>query len=393
MVGFLAKRMLGENASPEREREVYGTVCGGVGIGANLLLCLFKIIAGLISGSVAVLADGLNNLSDAGSSVVTLLGFRLAGKKPDRDHPFGHGRIEYLTGLAVAVMVILLGVELGKSSIEQLIEPTTVSQGLVALIVMGCAIPAKLALFFMNRRYGKRFSSGALLATATDCLTDACASGITLLSLLLSSIVPLPLDGICGLVLAGLIVVSGVKVALDTVNPLLGQAPDPAFVQSIADIVKESDMVLGIHDLIVHDYGPGRRMVSLHAEVSADSDLNETHDAIDNLEAALMERLGCHAVIHMDPIVANDEKVTQIRGELAGFAVLIDPAISIHDLRMVQGPTHTNLVFDLVIPYRLDAQKREIEDRMRLYICEKYPDHRAVMKVEHSFVGEEEKGS
>ncbi len=389
MVQFLAKRMIKEAPTPEATRQAYGSACGIVGILTNLFLCTFKLLAGMISGSVAVLADGLNNLSDAGSSLVTLLGFRLAGRKPDRDHPFGHGRIEYLTGLAVSVMVILLGVELGKSSFSQLISPTPVTKGLVAVIVMLCAIPVKLWLFFLNRKYGKRCDSGALLATATDCLTDAAASSITLLSLLLANWISLPFDGICGLILAVLIVFSGVKVALDTLNPLLGQAPDPEFVAQIKEIVKKSPRVLGIHDLIVHDYGPGRRMVSLHAEVPSDANLNDTHDAIDNLETLLSEQLGCHAVIHMDPIVINDEKVNRMKTELSAIASAIDSGITVHDVRMVEGPTHTNLVFDLVIPYRLDGQSAQIQARMREEIARQHPCHHAVMKVEHSFVGED----
>ncbi len=380
---------MNNDTSPERQRQIYGMLCGALGIGCNLILCALKLIAGALSHSIAIVADGLNNLSDAGSSLVTLLGFRLAGKKPDKDHPFGHGRIEYLTGLAVSVMVILLGVELGKSSISQIVSPSPVVSGVVSVAILVLAIPAKLYLFFTNRKIGKQIKSAALCASATDALTDAAATLLTLVSLLIGRYLSFPLDGVCGLALAALILVSGIRSAFDTINPLLGQPPEREFVGALLDIVKECDAVLGIHDLIVHDYGPGRRMVSFHAEISSEADFLHAHDAIDNLENRLAETMGCHVVIHMDPISVNDARVSVMKEEIVKIAKESDFHISIHDLRMVEGPTHVNLVFDLVLPHRLEKNKRKIADEIKEKIAYRFPGHVAVIKVEHSYAGEE----
>lgn len=393
MIKRFVKRMLGESDSPEQVRQAYGTVCGLIGIVANCFLCAGKLIAGFVCGSVAVIADGLNNLSDAGSSAVTLLGFRLAGKKPDRNHPFGHGRIEYLTGLAVSMMVILLGIELLKSSFEQILSSGSPERGAPAIMVLLIAIPVKLLLFVMNRRIGKQINSTTLLATSIDCLTDAAASSITLLALILGDVTAFPLDGICGMALAILILISGIRVSLDTVNPLLGQPPENEFVDRIKSIIAEYPQILGFHDLIVHDYGPGRRMISLHAEVSAESDFMCAHDSIDNLENRLMQELNCHAVIHMDPIVVNDDRISEMKQSLMSLVRRINPALSVHDVRIVEGPTHTNLVFDLVLPYSVkETEEKELQAQVVARIASCYPMHKAIIRMEHAFVLENESG-
>jgi len=385
MIERLARFFVKSTDGEEKRRHVIGTLCGGIGIVANLLLCTFKMLAGVISGSVAVMADGLNNLSDAASSLVTLLGFRLAAKKPDKHHPFGHGRIEYLTGLCVAAMVALMGVDMARDSLDRLLHPTRIEGGLIPILVLAAAIPVKLLLYRMNRRIGRKIESEALGATATDCLTDAAASTVTMLCLLLGRLTALPLDGICGIALALLILYSALQVAKSTLDPLLGQPPKASFVKRIADITAEYPEILGIHDLIVHDYGPGRRMISLHAEVRSDSDLIAAHDAIDNLENRLMEQLGCHAVIHMDPLAVDDRVLMQTSERLKQLAREVDPSLSVHDVRLVQGPTHVNLIFDLLL--RSDQlTEAQAEADVRTAIARAMPGYRAVMHVERSYL-------
>ena len=387
MIELLAKWFIPHRDSMEGSalRRAYGTLCGAVGIGLNILLFMGKFFAGQLSGSIAVTADAFNNLSDAGSSAVTLLGFRLAGKKPDTDHPFGHGRIEYISGLIVAGLILLMGVELAKSSFDKILHPEEVTFSALAVVILAVSVAVKLYMWFYNRRIGGKLRSAAMEATAMDSLSDAAATFAVLLATLIGKWTGLAVDGYVGLLVALFILFSAYKAAKETLSPLLGQAPDPELVQRIRDIVAEHDTVVGIHDLVVHDYGPGRQMVSLHAEVPASGDILELHDVIDNIERELHEKLHVQAVIHMDPIVTDDAEVDALRRQVAELARQVEPRMTVHDLRVVRGTTHTNLVFDAVLPLDAAITPAEAARRIREKVSELDGDYYAVVTVEHSF--------
>ena len=387
MIELLAKWFVPhrDNTGDGAVRRAYGTLCGAVGIGLNVLLFIGKFFAGRLSGSIAVTADAFNNLSDAGSSAVTLLGFRLAGKKPDPDHPFGHGRIEYISGLVVAGLILLMGVELAKSSFDKILHPEEVTFSTLALVILAVSVAAKLYMWHYNRRIGGKIRSAAMEATASDSLSDAAATSAVLLAMLIGRWTGLAVDGYVGMVVALFILFSAYKAAKETLSPLLGQAPDPELVQHIRDIVEEHDTVVGIHDLVVHDYGPGRQMVSLHAEVPASGDILQLHDVIDNIERELHEKLHVQAVIHMDPIVTDDETVDALRRQVAELVRQVEPRMTVHDLRVIRGTTHTNLVFDAVLPLDAAITPAEAGRRIREKVAELDGDYYAVVTVEHSF--------
>ena len=374
-----------DNVSSPAVRRAYGTLCGAVGIALNILLFIGKFFAGQLSGSIAVTADAFNNLSDAGSSAVTLLGFRLAGKKPDTDHPFGHGRIEYISGLIVAGLILLMGVELAKSSFDKILHPEAVTFSLMAIAIMAASVCVKVYMWLYNRAVGRKIKSAAMEATATDSLSDTVSTLAVLLAMLIGKWTGLAVDGYVGLVVALFILFSAYKAAKETLSPLLGQAPDPELVQRIRDIVAEHDTVVGIHDLVVHDYGPGRQMVSLHAEVPASGDILQLHDVIDNIERELHEKLHVQAVIHMDPIVTDDETVDALRRQVAELVRQVEPRMTVHDLRVIRGTTHTNLVFDAVLPLDAAITPAEAGRRIREKVAELDGDYYAVVTVEHSF--------
>ena len=387
MIELLAKWFIPRRDTMEGGalRRAYGTLCGAVGIGLNILLFMGKFFAGQLSGSIAITADAFNNLSDAGSSAVTLLGFRLAGKKPDTDHPFGHGRIEYISGLIVAGLILLMGVELAKSSFDKILHPEEVTFSVLALVILAVSVAVKLYMWFYNRRIGGKLRSAAMEATAMDSLSDAAATSAVLLATLIGKWTGLAVDGYVGLLVALFILFSAYKAAKETLSPLLGQAPDPELVQRIRDIVAAHDTVVGVHDLVVHDYGPGRQMVSLHAEVPASGDILELHDVIDNIERELHEKLHVQAVIHMDPIVTDDETVDALRHQVAELVRQVEPRMTIHDLRVIRGTTHTNLVFDAVLPLDAAITPAEAGRRIREKVSELDGDYYAVVTVEHSF--------
>ena len=372
MVTFLSRWLIADHDQTQDPavRRKYGVLCGAVGIVINVLLFLGKFFAGTISGSIAITADAFNNLSDAGSSLVTILGFKLAGQKPDPDHPFGHGRMEYLSGLAVAMLILLMGIELLKSSVEKILHPEAIEFSWLSVGILLAAIACKLYMASYNRSVGKKIQSSAMKATATDSLSDSLATTAVLAATLIAHFFNVNIDGWVGLAVACFILYAGYNAARDTVSPLLGQAPDPELVRSIEQAVLAFDPIVSIHDMVVHDYGPGRMMISLHAEVPADGDLVELHDTIDLAEQALKEQFQCDAVIHMDPIVTNDETVLHMRAKMAQLVQIIDPRITIHDFRMVAGPTHTNLIFDAACPFDLhmtDGEvKRQIEQTVDL---------------------------
>ena len=376
-----------DNVSSPAVRRAYGTLCGAVGIALNILLFIGKFFAGQLSGSIAVTADAFNNLSDAGSSAVTLLGFRLAGKKPDTDHPFGHGRIEYISGLIVAGLILLMGVELAKSSFDKILHPEAVTFSLMAIAIMAASVCVKVYMWLYNRAVGRKIKSAAMEATATDSLSDAIATTAVLAAMLVGRFTSLMIDGWVGLVVACFILFSGYQAAKETLGPLLGQPPEQELVERIRQMVLSHPPICGIHDLVVHDYGPGRMMVSLHAEVPAHGDILELHDVIDTAEMELKRTLHCNAVIHMDPIITDDAQIVQLRRRVAELVRQVDSGMTIHDFRVVPGPSHTNLIFDAVLPFGehiTEAEAaRQIRERVRQMDGGEYY---AVVTVENPYV-------
>ena len=386
MISLLARLFVKtDGRDPAAVRKAYGILCGAVGIGFNVLLFLGKFFAGTIAGSIAITADAFNNLSDAGSSFVTMLGFQLAGQKPDSDHPFGHGRIEYLSGLAVSMLILLMGFELARSSLDKILHPEPVDSSPLVIAILCVSIAVKLYMAFYNHRLGKQLNSAAMEATGADSLSDSVATSAVLLATLVGHFTGWMIDGWCGILVAAFILWSGFNAAKDTIDPLLGTPPTPEFVDEIKDLVMAHPAIVGIHDLIVHDYGPGRVMISLHAEVSASADVLDLHDEIDNVEKELQEKLGCHAVIHMDPIVIDDGITQETRKRVADLVRCIDDQISIHDFRMVVGPTHTNVIFDAVVPFGFRLSNSEVASKIQSAVRTLDGNYFAVVNVEQSY--------
>ena len=347
-----------------RVRSAIGGLSGGVGIACNLVLFIGKLIVGTLAGSVAITADALNNLSDASGSVVTLIGFRLAGKPADEHHPYGHARFEYLTGLAVAAMIVVIGFELAKSSVEKILSPSTVEFSVLTAAVLAVSIAVKLWLFFFNRRLGKEINSGALLATAADSRNDCIATTAVLAAGILESTMGIPLDGVFGLGVALFILYSGASLARDTVSTLLGENASPELRQQIADFVSSHPRVLGYHDLMVHDYGPGQRFATLHVEMDHREDPMFCHELIDRMEWECLRNFHIHLVIHYDPVVTDNPELNRLRDACTGLLQQQDPRLGLHDFRMVQGKHHMNLIFDVALPTDLLGQ----EERIRLRV-------------------------
>ena len=367
MISLLAKLFIKDrkNIKSPDVRSAYGVLCGVVGIILNIVLCIIKLTAAALTGSVSVAADAFNNLGDAGSSLITLIGFKLASQKPDPAHPFGHGRIEYLSALIVSMLIVLLGFELGKESISAILAPSPSNKlSIVAVVILSVSIIIKLYIFLYNRVMGKRLSSQAMLATATDSISDCISTTAVLVCAIVSPYVSFSLDGWCGLAVSVFILFSGIKSVKETMDPLLGTPPEKEFVDDIQKIVMSYPEIVGIHDLIVHNYGPGRIMISLHAEVSQSIDILVAHDIIDNAENKLATALSCSAVIHLDPISTEDENVNSVKRKTEELAKAIDPEISIHDFRMVVGDSHTNLIFDMSVPYTVKKDDAELTAEM-----------------------------
>ena len=387
MVHLLARLFVADrqNYGDSGVRRAYGMLCSVVGIVLNLLLFAGKYAAGAISGSIAIMADAFNNLSDGGSSLITLVGFRFSGMKPDRDHPFGHGRIEYISGCAVSVAIIVMGFELGKSSVMKLCEPEPVEASWLSMAILAASIAIKLYMYAYNRAIGAKISSDAMRATAADSLSDAVATTAVLLCMGIYMVWGVDLDAWCGILVAVFIFRTGFEAARDTLTPLLGRAPDPELVREIREIVMEHEPVVGIHDLVVHDYGPGRLMISLHCEVPEDGDILELHEAIDHIERELTERLGCDAVIHMDPIATRDERVAELRGKVEALVRELDERATIHDFRIVIGKDNTNLIFDAVLPVDFSMSEAEAKNRIGELVEERIPHCRAVVNIDKDY--------
>jgi len=388
MIGLLSKLFIKDrdNVTDPKVRQAFGTLCGLVGIGLNVILFGLKYFAGTISGSIAIVADSFNNLSDAGSSLITLLGFRLAGKKPDPDHPYGHGRLEYISGLIVSALILLMGFELGKSSIEKILHPEAVQAGWLPAAILVISICVKVYMCLYKRAVGKKIGSSAMVATAMDSLSDSIATAVVLVSMLIGHFAKINIDGYAGVLVALFILYAGFNAAKETLAPLLGQPPEKEFVNAIEQVVMAHPEIHGIHDLIVHDYGPGRQMISLHAEVNGKDDVFHLHDVIDNIEVELFKQLGCHATIHMDPIETDNEVISALRKEVAELAKTIDASISIHDFRMVPGDTHTNLIFDAVVPFAFRLKDSEVAAELRRLISGRHPNYYAIITIDHAYV-------
>lgn len=392
MISFLAKLLIHDhkNYASAAVRLKYGVLCGAVGILFNIVLFAGKLISGTITKSIGITADAFNNLSDAGSSAITLIGFRLSDAKADKEHPFGHGRYEYISGLVVAMAILLMGFELAKSSVEKMIHPETVTFSFLALGVLVVSILTKLYMFFYNRGIGKKIGSAAMRATAMDSFSDVAATSVVLLSMLIGKWTGWRIDGYAGLAVALFIMYTGVRAAKETISPLLGQPPTKEFVDQIERIVLNQSGIIGVHDLVVHDYGPGRRMISLHAEVPADGDMIALHDTVDNLEKLLKKECGCEAVIHMDPVETNDDETNRLRAETLSILASLDARLTLHDFRVVPGKTHTNLVFDVVVPFEFsmpdEMVKKAISERIHALEGSCY----AVIEIDKSSVRPEE---
>ena len=363
MIQLLARRLIKDhdNVSDPAVRRAYGVLCGWVGIGLNLLLFAGKALAGIISGSVAITADAFNNLSDAGSSVVTLLGFKLAGKPADEDHPYGHARYEYLSGLAVAGLIIVIGFELAKTSFEKILHPSAVEFSLPVMLILLASIGVKLWMAVFNRKLGKKINSTALLATSADSRNDVLATAAVLAAGLVEKFSGWQIDGYMGMAVALFILYSGASLAKETISPLLGENASPELRRMIVDTVKAEPKVMGYHDLMVHDYGPGQRFASMHVEMDSREDPILCHDIIDDIERECLRQHNVHLVIHYDPVAVGDEELEQLRTVAEQALKCHDSRLTLHDFRMVRGAGHTNLVFDVALPMNLKGQEKAIK--------------------------------
>ena len=366
-------------------RERYGMLSGITGIIVNVLLAAAKFIIGTASHSIAITGDALNNLSDAGSNVVTLVGFRMAGAKPDKEHPFGHGRIEYVAALVVGFIVEMMGFELIKSSIEKIKNPEPSVFSWAACAVLLLSIGGKIWLALFNRYLGKRIDSPAMSAVVTDSISDTAATASTLLALILSQFTSFPVDGVFGIVVALFIMYSGLGILKETIGILLGTPPSKELVDSLRSFILSHDGIIGIHDLVIHSYGASKFFASVHAEVPSTADILKAHDTIDLIEREVLKKFSIQLVIHMDPLVVNDERVDELHSLVAAQCRKIDPALQIHDFRVVDGPTHTNLIFDLVIPFDFKYSEKQTKELLSKKIREQNENYYAVITNESSY--------
>lgn len=386
MIKLLKKIFIKGDKDEASQRRALGVLCSGYGIFLNILLFALKFFAGAISKSIAITADAFNNLSDAGSSLISLIGFKFAGMKPDPEHPFGHGRIEYLSGLGISVAIIFVAFELFTSSIRKIFNPQEVDTSLIAIIILIVSICVKVYMFCYNRAIGKQINSAGMKATAMDSLTDSVATFVVLLSMLFTRFTSINIDGYCGVLVSLFIFYAGFTSAKDTIEPLLGAKPDEELVEKIERMVLSYDIVLGIHDMIVHDYGPGRQIVSLHAEVDGTQDIYVIHDVIDNIEKDIYNKLNIEVTIHMDPIDIHNEQTNQTRVEVAALIKELHKNATIHDFRMVPGNTHTNLIFDVVVPYEISMTDEQIKEKVQQLVSKQWENYFVVLTIDKSYV-------
>lgn len=388
MIGWLVKIFIkdSDNVKDSKVRESYGVLSGTVGIFCNVCLFVLKFIAGIITGAVSISADAFNNLSDAGSSVITLAGFKMAGKPADTDHPYGHGRIEYMAGLGVSVAIIVMGVELFKQSVDRIINPEETVFSVLSVVILVGSICVKTWMAFFNYTLGKRIDSAAMKATATDSLSDCITTTVVLASVFVQYISGYNIDGYAGAVVALFVLYAGFGAAKDTIAPLLGKAPEQKLVSQIEDAVLEGGGVLGIHDMVIHDYGPGRVFASLHAEVPYDMDMLTAHDIIDRAESRIKKRLGIDISIHMDPVIYDDEKLKQIKQEIYKVVSDIDDRITMHDFRLVDGPGVKKVIFDCVVPFDMPISDNEVKKRIADEVLQLEGNYEAVINIDKPLV-------
>ena len=384
---YLIRKMQSANSRPYSAdiRRKFGILSGAVGILFNILLFAAKLTAALLSGSVAIIADAFNNLSDAASSVVTIVGFKLSGKKPDPQHPFGHGRFEYISGFIVSIVIILVGFELAKSSITGIISPNPVEMSTLTVVILVVSMTVKLYMALYNRKLAVIFESATMDAVMQDSRNDVIATGTVLVSLLVTHFTSLSLDSYAGLLVSLFILYSGIMSAKETLAPLLGTPPSMELVSDIEKIVMSHPIIVGMHDLVVHDYGPGRRIISLHAELPSVIEVFEAHSVIDDLENELEEKIGCEAVIHYDPIDTNDEELKRLKKIVAGVVNAIDDTLAIHDLRYVPGATHTNLIFDVVVAYGCAKCDEDLKKQISEEVLKILPNHYCVIRCDRAY--------
>ena len=388
MTNFLIRIFIGKNkdTNDPKIRSRYANLAGVTGIILNILLFAGKLTLGILSASVAIIADAFNNISDAGSSVVTLIGFRLAGKPVDKEHPLGHGRLEYVTGFIVDMLIVLVGFELFKTSIDKIISPALPTVGHWTLTILAVAILVKIWLFFFYRKIGKIIRSSAVRAAASDSLSDGIATTLVLVSAIVAKQFGVAIDGWAGILVALFIAYTGIKAAKETIDLLLGSPPDPEFIKNIYEFVKDYPRIVGIHDVMVHDYGPGRQIVSFHAEVPSDSDINIAHEEVDKMERDMHEKFGCIVTVHLDPIVVNDPLVNEMRALSETAAKSVNADFTIHDFRMTRGEKNINLIFDLLLPVDCKTPTDEAEKAVEAEIKRRCPDCFCVIRAEHPYV-------
>ena len=388
MTNFLIKLFIKDkdNVEGPSVRGKYAMLSSITGIVVNILLSIFKLIIGIIANSMSIISDALNNVSDAGSSIVTMIGFKMSQKKVDSDHPWGHGRMEYITGFFVDILIILVGFELLKSSIDKIINPELPSISNVTIILLIVAILAKLWLFIFYRKIAKTINSAAIKGTAYDSISDSISTLAVLISAFVAKFAGISIDGYVSLLVSIFILITGIKAIKEIIDLLLGQKPDPEFVKEIEEFASKYEEIQGIHDIMVHDYGPGRKIVSFHAEVPANSDILKAHDIIDQMEQDILEKFHCITTIHMDPIVVDDEEINEMRKYTEDFVKSINEKFSIHDFRMTDGGERINLIFDLVIPTDEKVDVEKVVADIKEEIHKKNNKYYAVIKAEHSYV-------
>jgi len=373
MINFIIKKYIKdyENTKDSSVREAYGKLGSIIGIISNLFLCVSKISVGMIFKSISITADGVNNLSDTGSSVITLIGFKMAGKPADKDHPFGHERIEYISGMIVAFVIVLLGLELVKSSFDKIMNPESIKFSYIMIVVLILSIAVKLWQSYINGKIADKISSAAMKATSLDSRNDVIATSVILASIIVSKTTGYQIDGYMGMIVALFIIFSGVNILKDLMNPLLGELPDPELVESIENKIMEYEGILNIHDLVVHNYGPNKYFATVHAEVDARQDILLCHDLIDNIERDFATDLDINLVIHLDPVITDDKETNKLKNQVSEIIKLIDERLSMHDFRIVKGKTHTNLIFDVVVPVDFKIQSKELINKIEKSINEK----------------------
>lgn len=387
MMRFFIKHLItnNENIHDAKVRAKCGNLTSLVGILTNLILFLGKFLIGTIANSVSITADAVNNLSDAGSSMISLISFKLSNRPADAEHPFGHARYEYIASMIVGILILFLGIELIRNSLDKIIHPDVVEFSYLSIAILITSILLKFWMYSYNRYYGKLFNSSVMMATAADSVSDCMATGAVLVSTCISPLIHFNLDGYMGVAVAIFIIITGGKIVKETLDSLLGASPSREEVMEIINLIKSHAGVLGIHDLMIHDYGPNHRFASVHVEVSAKEDIFISHDMIDNIERKVQEKLGIQMVIHMDPIDLDDAETNTMRDTIQRMITSIDPSLSIHDFRMVKGNTHTNLIFDCLVPYQSKLSTKQIMDCINEKLASLDQTYYAIVTFDHAF--------